>query len=152
MKKENIAKFIFCIHQKNLAPFYASSTDDLFWEELPTESSSENDISKFFYLDITNYLIETHLVKLDVRALDDLIETLAIFFSKIHAATLPPFFINKITADEGFKQDLEERRWNGNNWMYLTEFSNSDDVDKTFFRKIACYFLITLFSFEIPEF
>lgn len=151
MKKEKVAEFIFRVHQKNLEPFYESNTDDLLWEDLPNESVSGSDISKFFYLDVASYLTETYLINVEVRALDDLVETLAIFFSKIHASSLPPFFISKITTDEEFKHDLEERRWNGSNWMCLAENSNSDNVDKVFFRKIASEFLLVFFSLKIPE-
>lgn len=149
---DQIANFIFKVHQFALPGFYDLDGKEIDWSELPDDDKNNEAISKSFYIQIANYLKETYLNHFDRRPPDEVIETLAIFFSKIHASTLPVIFNSIEISRLAYSNSLKSKEWNGNNWEYLPEvIEGGDAVDKRFFRNIARHFIDSCLRDELNQ-
>jgi hypothetical protein len=147
--KENIAIFIFSLHAYAL-PGFNKIGDEVSWDSLPEKPDDTDLISKKYFRDICDYLIEIYLQNLDKRLLDEVVESLAIFFSKVHAKTLPIFNLDAAIIQEEYSYSLTEKEWDGHNWEYLKEVSDEDNtVDKKYFRRIAKHFMKSCLNINI---
>lgn len=152
-----IAKYIYEIsfHANHL--FY--DKDGAFvnykpWYEISEFEKFENDeprIKDFFY-SIADYYIKYYLRDIDFRMFDEIIESTSIFFSKLHASSLPTIQVTKETERNGFAMGLFDKSWDGYNWEFLIEKSvDKDVVDKSLFRNIAKDFMTNTLNFAFPK-
>jgi hypothetical protein len=124
------------------------------WIEISQEDKFEDDglLIKDFYYSISDYYIKFYLRDITFRMFDELIESTSIFFSRIHASTLPIIQRGKENEYEGYGMGLFDKSWNGYNWEYLVENSGSKEVvDKFFFRRIAKDFLENCVGITFPS-
>src|SRR4051812_25316211 len=108
--KEKIAIFIFKFHQMELDGFFEFDGKETGWINLPDAQPIEkNAISKEFYLEIADYLSSVYLTNINRRPTDEVVESIAIFFSKIHSSTLPEIFVKSEAEQEFYFNSFGEK-------------------------------------------
>jgi len=153
--REAIAKYIYEISfQANQSFYDGAFVNYKPWHEIADFETFDNDetIIKEFYFSIADYYIKYYLRDIDFRMFDEIIESTGIFFSKVHAYSLPTIHVTKEIERDGFAMGLFDKSWNGYNWEFLIEVSvDRDVVDKSLFRNIAKDFLINTLNLAFPK-
>lgn len=157
--KIKIAEFIYMIKLHDLKPFYDKfrltdeiSIQDISFKELPYHAENEEDFDLDYLYQVTDYLIEIYLHNFEKRFLDEIIETIAIFFSRTHSYSLLGLDKSQDICYEEYSFSLKDKDWFGYNWEKLPEKTrNKNEVDRTFFREISKYFIENILEYSLPK-
>lgn len=158
INKDKIAEFIYLIKRQNLKPFYKSNPNynpdydpEILFNDLPILGDGEL-IDRTYLYEIADYLIDIYLINFEKRYIDEIIETLAIFFSRTHSDSILGIDRSKEICLEEYGFSLMDKDWEGYNWEKLPEKTRKkNEVDRIFFREISKYFIENILEYPLPK-
>lgn len=157
--KNKIAEFVYLIKLRQLKPFYDKfgidekiNCFDINFFDLPLHAYDEEDFDLDYLNQVVEYLVNIYLLNFERRFIDEIIETLAIFFSRVHSFSILGIDKSIGVCNEEYSFSLLDKDWFGYNWEKLPEKTRKkNEVDRIFFREISKYFIENILEYPLPK-